>query len=277
MGAAGSEETGRNKDELRKGATYRIVELLVLTRDLLVKLIQATGEFQVRVFCEKPFVEPKCDGTSVLVNEVGDVADAVSVTGDRECGEFYPTLNPILRTRSRCQFADRQARCLLKPKCEVVEIDLDAVFREGCSVKCRRLQMEFSVGDFVEVLRPIPPGKILDVSCRPLRIGNRADPFKVCVGEIFLVSGAEPGECGAPIDDERLTEPHPLPMTAVPKIGRIIDDSGGDRVEVNVTNDLAKVIVGIDHACAIAALPEAAEIAMTTIVVASDSSLQACH
>jgi len=68
-----------------------------------------------------------------------------------------------------------------------------------------------------------------------------------------------------------------LSMTAVPEIGRVIDDSSGDRIEVNITDDLAKVVIGIDHTRAVAALPEAAEIAVATVVVAGDSSLQARH
>ena len=44
-------------------------------------------------------------------------------------------------------------------------------------------------------------------------------------------------------------------MTAEPEIGWVIDDACGDWVEVNVTDDLAKVVVGIDHACPIGAPP----------------------
>ena len=66
-------------------------------------------------------------------------------------------------------------------------------------------------------------------------------------------------------------------MTAERVIGRIIDDAGRDRVEVDVTHDLAKVVAGIDHARPVAALPEASKIAMSLVMAAGDRTLQPRH
>jgi len=75
----------------------------------------------------------------------------------------------------------------------------------------------------------------------------------------------------------RLTQAEDLPVTAVHKPRRIIDDPCGDRVEVNVRHHLSKVLVGGDDPGPVPALPKPAKVTVLPIEISRNRGLEARH
>ena len=81
------------------------------------------------------------------------------------------------------------------------------------------------------------------------------------------------------VDDRRraVCRGNQFPVTAEEVLGGIIDDSSRNWVEVDVTYDLAKAIIGVDHPRAVPALPKASKIPVTFVVFARNRPLKARH
>jgi hypothetical protein len=81
----------------------------------------------------------------------------------------------------------------------------------------------------------------------------------------------------AAADHMRFARPDDLSMSAVHVVNWIGDDTSRDRVEMDVGDNMAEVLIGVDHARPVSALPESAKELMPPVVSAGNASLQPRH
>ncbi len=79
------------------------------------------------------------------------------------------------------------------------------------------------------------------------------------------------------IDDVRITRSDYLPVPAVDVVTGIVNDAGRNRVEVNVRDNLAEVLVGVDDPGSVPTLPKPSQEAVPPVVGARDSTLKPSH
>ena len=79
------------------------------------------------------------------------------------------------------------------------------------------------------------------------------------------------------IDDMRLAPADYFSVSAENVVARIFNDSGKDRIEMNVRDDLAKVDFGIYNTSPIPTLPKPAQISVPPVVGTGDLPLKSCH
>ena len=101
--------------------------------------------------------------------------------------------------------------------------------------------------------------------------------MEVVLNAFTRPSSAETEKDRPQIDDVGITCSDDLPVPAVNVVTRIVGNAGRNRVEVDVRDDLAEVLIRFDDPRSVPALPEPPKIAVPPGVGAGDSTLKSGH
>ena len=90
--------------------------------------------------------------------------------------------------------------------------------------------------------------------------------MQIVFNAILRASVAEPEKDRPPINDVGIACSDDFPVPTVDVVTRIFDCAGRNRVEVDVRDNLAEVLIRIDDPRSVPTLPEPSEIAVSPVV-----------
>jgi hypothetical protein len=115
--------------------------------------------------------------------------------------------------------------------------------------------MPINCGDLLSIAGALPPRQVLDALHTPSRLGHRAHPGEIPLSGIWTEITIKPNQDGGNIDESGLSTTEDFNMAAMWILSGVVDDAGRNRIEVDIRNDLSKVVLRVDHPGPVAALP----------------------
>ena len=191
----------------------------------------------------------------MFVDEIGDVARSKTISVDGKGREFDSALNQLRSPERGGHIRHRVTRELLKKGSKVIRAQGGTIVFEGLVIEGSRPGMPVNCGDLLSIVGALPPRQVLDALHAPSRFGHRADPGEIPLSGIWTESTIKPDQDGRNINESGLSTTEDFNVAAMWILSGVVDDAGRNRIEVDIRNDLPKVVLRVDHPGPITALP----------------------